>query len=221
MMSVVSLQTCWAIKKHWNNKFYYVVASCWLLLSDLYYNAQFHEHPGFFFLALRIAARSYIGSYCTNVLLLNAFMLATQEWNISWRSLACPSVRLSSPEFDWIWDMHWKLQDKFHFGFYLSIYKVWLLSNETAHAADGSLPLMTKVRDRPHYFEFKTHLLHILKNWKFGYVLNSSYYFSPFESFVNIIFLRRTKWPHWNSSKLYGKWNVFACKIFFFLKIPF
>ena len=29
MMSVVSLETCWAIKKHWNNKFYYTVASCW------------------------------------------------------------------------------------------------------------------------------------------------------------------------------------------------
>jgi len=29
MMSGVSLETCWAIKKHWNNKFYYTVASCW------------------------------------------------------------------------------------------------------------------------------------------------------------------------------------------------
>jgi predicted DCC family thiol-disulfide oxidoreductase YuxK len=32
MMSGVSLETCWAIKKHWNNKFYYTVASCWLFL---------------------------------------------------------------------------------------------------------------------------------------------------------------------------------------------
>jgi len=37
MMSGVSLETCWAIKKHWNNKFYYTVASCWLFLYDLYY----------------------------------------------------------------------------------------------------------------------------------------------------------------------------------------
>jgi len=28
MMSGLSLETCWAIKKHWNNKFYYTVASC-------------------------------------------------------------------------------------------------------------------------------------------------------------------------------------------------
>ena len=44
MMSVVSLETCWAIKKHWNNKFCYTVASCWLFLYDLYYDARIHEH---------------------------------------------------------------------------------------------------------------------------------------------------------------------------------
>jgi len=32
MMGGVSLETFWAIKKHWNNKFYYRVASCWLFL---------------------------------------------------------------------------------------------------------------------------------------------------------------------------------------------
>jgi hypothetical protein len=35
MMGVVSHETCWAIKKHWNNKFYYTVASCWFFLWDL------------------------------------------------------------------------------------------------------------------------------------------------------------------------------------------
>ena len=42
IMSCVSFETCWAIKKHWNNKFYYTVASCWLFLYELsdscYYN---------------------------------------------------------------------------------------------------------------------------------------------------------------------------------------
>jgi len=33
----VSLETCWAIKKHWNNKLYYMVASCWLFLLVLKY----------------------------------------------------------------------------------------------------------------------------------------------------------------------------------------
>jgi len=32
MMSSVSLETYSAMKKHWNNKFYYMVASCWLFL---------------------------------------------------------------------------------------------------------------------------------------------------------------------------------------------
>jgi hypothetical protein len=31
-MGGVSSETCWAIKKHWNNKFYYTVASCWFFL---------------------------------------------------------------------------------------------------------------------------------------------------------------------------------------------
>jgi hypothetical protein len=35
MMSGVSLETCCAIKKHWNNKFYYRVVSCWLFPYNL------------------------------------------------------------------------------------------------------------------------------------------------------------------------------------------
>jgi hypothetical protein len=34
MISGVSPETCWAIKKHWNNKFYYTVASCWFFLWE-------------------------------------------------------------------------------------------------------------------------------------------------------------------------------------------
>jgi hypothetical protein len=36
MMTGVSLETCWVIKKQWNNKFYYTVAPCWLFLYDLH-----------------------------------------------------------------------------------------------------------------------------------------------------------------------------------------
>jgi hypothetical protein len=43
-MSGVSLETFWAFKKHWNNKFYYMVASCWLFQWVLYYDARIHEH---------------------------------------------------------------------------------------------------------------------------------------------------------------------------------
>jgi hypothetical protein len=32
----VSPETCWAIKKHWNNKFYYTVAFCWFFLWDFH-----------------------------------------------------------------------------------------------------------------------------------------------------------------------------------------
>jgi hypothetical protein len=44
IMSGISFETCWAITKHWNNKFYYTVASCWIFLYDLCYDARIHEH---------------------------------------------------------------------------------------------------------------------------------------------------------------------------------
>ena len=44
MMGCVSPETCWAIKKHWNNKLYYTVASCWFFLWDLYYDARIDKH---------------------------------------------------------------------------------------------------------------------------------------------------------------------------------
>jgi len=36
-MGGVSPETCWAIKKQWNNKFYYTVASCWFFLWVWYF----------------------------------------------------------------------------------------------------------------------------------------------------------------------------------------
>jgi hypothetical protein len=44
MMGGVSPETCWAIEKHWNIKFYNTVVSCWFFLWMLYYNARIHEH---------------------------------------------------------------------------------------------------------------------------------------------------------------------------------
>ena len=44
MLGGLSLETCWAIKKHWNSKFYYTFASCWLFIYDLYYDARTHEY---------------------------------------------------------------------------------------------------------------------------------------------------------------------------------
>jgi len=44
MMGGVSSETCWAIKKLWNNKFYYTVASCWFFKWILYNDARIHEH---------------------------------------------------------------------------------------------------------------------------------------------------------------------------------
>jgi len=35
MTGGVSSETCWTIKKQWNNKFYYMVASCWFFLWEI------------------------------------------------------------------------------------------------------------------------------------------------------------------------------------------
>jgi hypothetical protein len=40
MMSGVPLETCWAFKILWNNKFYYKVASCWLFLLILIFGSN-------------------------------------------------------------------------------------------------------------------------------------------------------------------------------------
>jgi hypothetical protein len=35
MMNGMPLETCWAVNERWNNKFCYMVASCWLFLLSL------------------------------------------------------------------------------------------------------------------------------------------------------------------------------------------
>ena len=48
MMGGVSPETCWAIKKHLNKKFYYAVASCWFFLWDFYYTVPLYRILEFF-----------------------------------------------------------------------------------------------------------------------------------------------------------------------------
>jgi hypothetical protein len=44
MMRSVSPETCWASYKYGIIKFWYIVASCWIFLYELYYDARIHEH---------------------------------------------------------------------------------------------------------------------------------------------------------------------------------
>jgi hypothetical protein len=43
MMSGVPLETCWGFNKLWNNKFYYIAASCWYFYCVIY-DARIHEY---------------------------------------------------------------------------------------------------------------------------------------------------------------------------------
>ena len=44
MMGGVSPKTCWASYKYGIIKFWYIVASCWIFLYELYYDARIHKH---------------------------------------------------------------------------------------------------------------------------------------------------------------------------------
>jgi hypothetical protein len=44
MMGGVSPETCWASYKYGIINFWYTVASCWIYLFELYYDARIHEH---------------------------------------------------------------------------------------------------------------------------------------------------------------------------------
>jgi len=76
MMGGVLPETCWAIKKHWNNKFYYTVASCWFFLWDLYYDAWTHENQVHWRIFLQIIL------WLWRCILTNKFQ-AINNWHIS------------------------------------------------------------------------------------------------------------------------------------------
>jgi hypothetical protein len=43
MMGGVTPETCWASYKHEKIIFRYIIASCWIFLYELYYDARIHE----------------------------------------------------------------------------------------------------------------------------------------------------------------------------------
>jgi len=75
MMGSVSPETCWAIKKHWNNKFYYTVASSWLFLHDLYYDARIHEHQVLVEIQTGHLQNTGVWHYCYTIVLNVWFVL--------------------------------------------------------------------------------------------------------------------------------------------------
>jgi hypothetical protein len=63
MMNGVSLETCWAIKKHWNNKFYYTVASCCLFLHHHVWSSRLPRPVFKLFFLITIAPSFSFHSY--------------------------------------------------------------------------------------------------------------------------------------------------------------
>jgi hypothetical protein len=73
MMGGVLPETCWAIKKHRNNKFYYTAAPCWFFLWDLYYDARIHEHPAGYIYERKTVART------ENSVLVTTALISTRQ----------------------------------------------------------------------------------------------------------------------------------------------
>jgi hypothetical protein len=44
MMIGMSPEKCWALYKYGVIKFWYIVASCWILLYEFYYDVRIYEH---------------------------------------------------------------------------------------------------------------------------------------------------------------------------------
>jgi hypothetical protein len=63
MMVDVAPETCWASYKYEIMKFWYIVATCWIFLYGLYYDARIHEHQvgiklRFHFIAIKFHSRA-------------------------------------------------------------------------------------------------------------------------------------------------------------------
>ena len=52
MMGGVSPETCWASYKYGIIKFWYIVASCWIFLYELYYDVRIHERQDILYVFL-------------------------------------------------------------------------------------------------------------------------------------------------------------------------
>jgi hypothetical protein len=75
MMGGVSPKTCWAIKKHWNNQFYYTVASCWFFLWDEF-EASNYPGLGTDFINIRLLAKKCTLKQCQ-----------LKRWTVYWQLL--------------------------------------------------------------------------------------------------------------------------------------
>jgi len=84
MMGGVSPETCWAIKKHWNNKFYYTVASCRFFLWDLCYDAWIHEHQ--MYVSLHVKHRLLLAD-CNGSWIFSTVIRKILKCQISWKSI--------------------------------------------------------------------------------------------------------------------------------------
>ena len=79
MMSGVPLETCWAFKKLWNNKFYYKAASCWYLYWMVSWSFRLFIWSGIFVDSHGEAALRICFSKCQEISLVSGWTKVIQE----------------------------------------------------------------------------------------------------------------------------------------------
>ena len=87
MIGGVSPETCRALYKYGIIKFWYFVASCWIFLYELYYDARMHEHQVYFCLSTSLSADP---SFYVPPQSLRLIMLSS---HLTWMSLLRPAAR--------------------------------------------------------------------------------------------------------------------------------
>jgi hypothetical protein len=66
VMGGVSPETCWASYKYGIIKLWYIIASCWIFLYELYYDAWIHDHQiSVFFVYCLILKATWLRSFDT------------------------------------------------------------------------------------------------------------------------------------------------------------
>jgi len=108
MMGGLSPETCWAIKKQCNNKFYYTVAFCWFFLRDLKVYILMLVHLLVLSIKFSIIAQVRILLIFRNTLHLTVKYISIPAQQPNWSTTPCrgSTTAYSRPAQPVVWGQH-------------------------------------------------------------------------------------------------------------------
>jgi len=105
---VVSPETCWASYKYGIITFWYIVASCWIFLCELYYDARIHERqvdikPFMPMIQFCQMQTTYRVNTVPIVIFSNKIQIHHMTTHWSHSKMNCFTVKWASPFMNWAW----------------------------------------------------------------------------------------------------------------------